>query len=110
VSHELFPLAPLMPYLLADVASHATTANFLHAGPSTVLPRMGIHARSYFRWCQVGLSAMHADRAAVYFNLHPLNIWPDYYDHFVLHMETRRLASNQPDRDRRARARTTVAT
>jgi len=61
-----WPLAPLL-----DAAGHP---------PITVLAsRVGVAARTVWRWRHNGLTDQQADRAAIALGYHPLNIWTDWH-------------------------------
>lgn len=43
--------------------------------------RVGVHKATAYRWMRAGhLSIDHADRAAIALGVHPVLIWPEFYD------------------------------
>ena len=42
--------------------------------------RLNVNTRTIWRWHHRGLTDHQADRAAIAIDLHPANIWPDWFN------------------------------
>ena len=61
---------PLQPLL--DATAHTPV--------STLAVRVGVSARTVWRWHHTGLTDHQADRAAIALGFHPANIWHDWHN------------------------------
>jgi hypothetical protein len=47
---------------------------------SALARTLGLHCAQAARWSDRGIPVEWADRAAVYIGLHPVEVWPEWYD------------------------------
>lgn len=60
---------------LADLEAHLNPTS-----TAALAQRLGVSARTVWRWRASGLNPTQADRAAIAAGLHPANIWPNWWD------------------------------
>jgi hypothetical protein len=53
---------------------------------SALARSLGLECSQTTRWRDRGVPVEWADRAAVYLGLHPVQVWPEWYDLPVEHM------------------------
>jgi hypothetical protein len=47
---------------------------------SALARTLGLHTTQAARWREPGVPVAWADRAAVYLGLHPVEVWPEWYE------------------------------
>jgi hypothetical protein len=76
-----FSWSAVEDYLRATVEPYeGENGRFVVPGLATFAPMIGVDRRTLYGYRETGLSADQADRVAVALGLHPLNLWPDFYE------------------------------
>lgn len=52
----------------------------MYGGVSTLAMALGRHRRQVSEWQNNGIPVLSADRVAVSLGMHPIEVWPDWYE------------------------------
>lgn len=80
--YPLEPLATLLGITLHTNGGHATDDDY--ATLADLAQRLGITHRHARRLLQLGLTEAQADTFAARLDLHPQDIWPEWFDNYEL--------------------------